>query len=223
MQGKQIPNEDTFTNNGFTLVPLHQNATNNIHNHMMATKVCFAQLGKKAAVKEYGQAAVAAILKEVKQLEGKKTFMAHAIHELTEMERQRALRSITLVTQKRNRIIKGRTVADGRKQRDYIPRDDITSPTISTEALMLSLAIDAHEGRYVATADVEGAYLHADMDDKVIMVFEGEMVDYMIAINPEYEKYVHTTKTEKHFMYVQLLKALYGCIQSALLWFKIFT
>ena len=52
---------------------------------------------------------------------------------------------------------------------------------------MLSLAIDAHEGRYVATADVEGAYLHADMDDMVIMVFEGEMVAYMIAINPEYK------------------------------------
>ena len=45
MQGKQIPNTDTFTNDGFTPVPPHQNAQNNIHNHMMATKACFAQLG----------------------------------------------------------------------------------------------------------------------------------------------------------------------------------
>ena len=62
MQGKQIPNKDTFTNNGFTLVPPHQNTTNNIHNHMMATKAYFAQLSTKATVKEYGQAEVAAIL-----------------------------------------------------------------------------------------------------------------------------------------------------------------
>ena len=70
---------------------------------------------------------------------------------------------------------------------------------------MLSLAIDAHKARY------------ADMDDKVIMLFEGGMVAYMIAINPEYEKYTHTTKKGKCILYVQLLRALYGCMQSALL------
>ena len=165
---------------------------------MMATKPCFAQLGTKTAAKEFGQDTAAAILKEVKQLEGKKIFKARATHELTEMERKRAQCSISLVTKKRDGRIKGR--------RDYIPRDDINSPTISTDALMLSLTIDAHEGRHVATADIEGAYLHADMDDKVIMLFEGEMVAYTIAINPYYEQYVHTTKKGKHILYVQLLK-----------------
>ena len=33
---------------------------------------------------------------------------------------------------------------------------------------MLSLMIDVKEGRDVAAADVEGAYLHADMEDFVI-------------------------------------------------------
>ena len=33
--------------------------------------------------------------------------------------------------------------------------------------------IDALEGRDVATADVPGAYLHADMDDLVIMRLTG--------------------------------------------------
>ena len=104
MQGKRIPTTNTFTNEVFSPVSPYQDSQNNIHNHMMATKACFAQLGTKAGVKEYGQAAVAAILKEVKQLEGKNTFKARAIHELTELERQRALRSITLVTKKRNGI-----------------------------------------------------------------------------------------------------------------------
>ena len=90
---------------------------------------------------------MAAIISEVKQLEGKKCFKARAVKELTRLERERALRSITLVTKKRSGKIKGRTVADGRKQSDYIPHDDIASPTISTEALMISLAIDAQEGR----------------------------------------------------------------------------
>lgn len=38
--------------------------------------------------------------------------------------------------------------------------------------------------RAIATADVEGAYLHADMDEVVIIFFEGGMVNYMVQANP---------------------------------------
>ena len=55
-------------------------------------------------------------------------------------------------------------------------------------------------------------------------MFEGQMVDYMVQANPEkYGPYVHTTKKGKKILYVELLKALYGCIKSALLWYKLFT
>ena len=49
----------------------------------MAIKACFAQLRTKAGVREFGQEAVAAIISEVKQLEGKKCFKAIAVKELT--------------------------------------------------------------------------------------------------------------------------------------------
>ena len=49
-----------------------------------------------------------------------------------------------------------------------IYEEETTSPTVSTDALMISLMIDAKERRDVATADVEGAYLHADMEDFVL-------------------------------------------------------
>jgi hypothetical protein len=105
-----------------------------------------------------------------------------------------------------------------------VTRDESTSPTVSIEALMISLAIDAKEKRKVATADVEGAYLHANMDKTAIMLFEGDMVDYMVQANPKkYGPHVHTTKKGKKLLYVELLKALYGCIKSALLWYNLFT
>jgi hypothetical protein len=76
----------------------------------------------------------------------------------------------------------------------------------------------------VATADKEGAYLHTDMDKTVIMLFEGNMVDYMVQAIPQKSgPHVHTTTKGKNLLYVQLLKALYGCIKSALLWYKLFT
>ena len=55
---------------------------------------------------------------------------------------------------------------------------------------MLSLMIDTKEGRDVATADVEGAYLHADMEDFVILKLAGEAVDIMCQVNPKYKKFV---------------------------------
>jgi hypothetical protein len=39
--------------------------------------------------------------------------------------------------------LKGRTVARGNKQWDYISKEDASSPTVTTEALLLSCIIDA--------------------------------------------------------------------------------
>jgi hypothetical protein len=181
-------------------------------------------MSAKAGVKTFGDKAVDAIIQEYKQLDEKMAFNPIAKESLTLDDRKKALRSITLIKEKRCGRIKGRTVADGRPQRDYIPQEDSTSPTISIEALMLSIAIDANEKRHVATCDVEGAYLHADMTDTVHMVFEDNMVDYMVQANPDrYSPYVTTNKHGKRLLYVELKKALYGCVKSALLWYNLFS
>ena len=44
--------------------------------------------------------------------------------------------------EKRDGSIKGCGVADGRKQRDKIESKDATSPTFSTEVVMLTATID---------------------------------------------------------------------------------
>jgi hypothetical protein len=51
--------------------------------------------------------------------------------------------------QKRDGKIKGRTVAGGNKQHDYISKEDTSSPTVATEAVLLACIIDAEEGRDV--------------------------------------------------------------------------
>jgi hypothetical protein len=151
-------------------------------------------------------------------------FKPRSFESLTPIERKKALRSITLIKEKRCGRIKGRIVADGRSQRGDIDKEAAKSPTVSTEALLISIAIDGKEKRAVATADVEGAYLHADMDDVAFMLFEGEMAEYMLQANPErYGPHVHTTKSgKKLLLYVELQKVLYGCIKSALLCYKLF-
>ena len=74
----------------------------------------------------------------------------------------------------------------------------------------------------MATADVVGAYLHASMPDYVLMKLVGDAVAIMISVNPKYEIFV-VMENGKPVLYLRLLKALYGCVQSALLWYNLFT
>ena len=92
--------------------------------------------------------------------------------------------------QKRSGRIKGRGCADGRKQREFITKEESSTPTISTEALFLTCIIDALEKRDVATTEIPGAFMQADMDEIVNMKIEGKMAQLMKTIDPKkYEKY----------------------------------
>jgi len=54
-------------------------------------------------------------------------------------------------------------------QKGLYEKSQTASPTISTDALLISLIIDAHEKRDVAVADVVAAYLKADMNKYTLM------------------------------------------------------
>ena len=72
-----------------------------------------------------------------------------------------ALRAINTIKQKRCGTIKGRIVSDDIPQRKTYEKKDRLSSTCHNEALMMSLMIEAKEGRFIGTGDVPGAYLHA--------------------------------------------------------------
>ena len=60
--------------------------------------------------------------------------------------------------------IKGQECADGRKQQNWMSKEDIILPTVSTEGLMLTCMIDAMEGCDVATTDILEDFLQTDQD-----------------------------------------------------------
>ena len=86
------------------------------------------------------------------------------------------------MTEKRSGQLKGRTCADGEKQRKYISKEESSSPTVSTENFLTALVIDAREGIDTATCDILGAYLNADMDEFTTMKLEAEIVDMMVKV-----------------------------------------
>eukprot|EP00957_Ditylum_brightwellii_P056140 4256399-Ditylum_brightwellii.AAC.1 len=58
---------------------------------------------------------------------------------------------------------------------------------------MLSCILDAQEGRAVATCDIPGAFMQADMDEVVHMKLKGTMAELLVKLDPGmYRKYIRT-------------------------------
>ena len=95
----------------------------------------------------------------MKQLHFRNTFKPLHWKQLTETQRKTVLESHMFLKEKRDGKIKGRTVAGGNKQRDYISKEDASSPTVTTESVLLSCIIDAEEERDVAVIDIPNAFI----------------------------------------------------------------
>jgi hypothetical protein len=107
-----------------------------------------------------------------------------------------------VIKEKRCGRIKGRIVPDRRPQRALRTKEDASSPTVLTDALMMSILmmsilIDAWEHCDVATADVAGAYLHAKLDNFTLLKMGGGSVDIMCSVCKEYKKDARVKKGKK--------------------------
>jgi len=176
----------------------------------------------KRGLSEYGEAARTAVCDELKQLFIAKKAMHPVMRDdLSQDQRKKIIKSFMFLKAKFDGMgvfekIKARLVANG-SQQDLRPKIETASPTVAMDSVMMCLSIAAKEGRSVATADIGGAYLNADMDDEeVLMELEPALIEVVRTFLPNVDPFVDG----RGKMVVKLDKALYGCVQSALLWYQ---
>ncbi|GFH56495.1 hypothetical protein CTEN210_12971 [Chaetoceros tenuissimus] len=183
----------------------------------------FNQMTATEGIKIFQEQAVAALIKEYKQLNNMCVLGVVDYDSVTAEQKAKALRARNLIKEKRDGKIKGRCCSDGSGQRKFVPREEASSSTMSVESLIALVTIFAFEKRDVAVFDIPVAYLHADLpDDKfALLKFEGQFVDIMLEVNPDFTESVRYEKGKK-VLYCRILKALYGMIESALLGYNMF-
>ena len=181
----------------------------------------FADMSVKKGIQVFGEKAMESVLAENSQFDDKTIFRPLDKKDLTFDQCKNALNLITFMKKKRSGKLKTRACANGRKQRRFIKKKEVSSPTIQLESLLLTLLVDASGGRDVATADIAGAYLMADMKDHAIVKLSGESAEIMCKVNEKYKEFLIYEKG-KPTLCMRLIKALYGCLQSALLWYQTF-
>jgi hypothetical protein len=109
-------------------------------------------------------------------------------------------------------MYKARLVAGGDMQ-DKKLYEDLSSPTVSTSSVFTIAAIAAHEERHVAVVDIGSAFLKCV---PVYMRLDKAMSEYLVQISSKYAEFRQTNAT----ITLLLKKALYGCVESASLWYQ---
>jgi hypothetical protein len=131
------------------------------------------------------------------------------------------LESHIFLKQKRYGKIKGRTVDGGNKQRDYISKENASSPTVATESVLLSSIIDAEEEQYVAVVDIPNAFVQTRAEnekDMALIKIQGILVDILVEIAPDvYKSYVLKDKKGNKQLLAQFQNAMYGTMAASLL------
>ena len=175
----------------------------------------------KAGIKKFGDKGKDAAFVEMEQLHKRDVFKPRNVKELTVEERKKALESLIFITEKRDGRIKARACANGSKQRQWMSKEDTSSPTVSLQSVFMTCAIEAHEGREVAIIDIPNAFVQTPHEgETVIMKVRGELANILVETSPElYKKYLVYEKGVP-VLYLEILKALYGMLESSLLFYK---
>ena len=120
------------------------------------THVILTQMNIREGLLAFGEKGNEAILKELRQLHQKNALLPIMKENLSYEERKKALRYLMFLKEKRDGMIKAWGCADGRPQRQYTSKTDVSSSTVSLEALMLSCAMLRSSGGYTRSFSTRG-------------------------------------------------------------------
>ena len=118
--------------------------------------------------------------------------------------------------------IKVHEVAGGNKQRVFIIKEELSSPTVSTAAVLLSYVIDAHEHWDVANIDILNAFIQTSVkkiEDMATIIVQETLVNVLVEIAPDiYGPYIRTDKKGVKTLNLRCRNAIYGTMVASLLY-----
>ncbi len=99
-------------------------------------------------------------------------------------------------------------MTSGNKQCSYITKEDVSSPTETAKAVMLTCVIDLQEGRDIAVVDIPNLFVQTvvdeeDADHPVIVCIRGPLMDILVSIEPDVDSpYVSINKSGRKVLIV---------------------
>ena len=181
-----------------------------------------AHISIAKALKLYPIDALKSLTDEIDGMLSRKVWKGQLYGNLTEKQKKSVLYSSTIVKEKLDLDgkfikIKSRMVTGGNHQDiNDVPERLRSSPTTATSSVFTIASIAATKNMEVATIDVQQAYLNADMESDIFMWIPSPVSEILCERDPNFRPYMHSNGN----VLVKLMKAQYGCIESAKLWYN---
>jgi hypothetical protein len=179
------------------------------------------QFSLKKGLQEFGMRGSNSVGKEFQQLKDYDVVEPIHTRHLSKIEKDRILNYLMFLKEKANNTVRARGCIDGRPQREYIDKEDASSPMVMTESVMITATVEAKEQRDVATIDVPGAFMQTDNHNTEHVRMVGAMADILIRTDPgKYQEFATKNKKGQTVIVMRLKKALYGTIKAAYLFWQ---
>jgi hypothetical protein len=160
------------------------------------------------------------MIKELDQFNKYGIFERKHLSDLLEKDKKKVLSLLIFLKEKKSEVIKACSCTNRNPQREHVAKKEAVAPAITLDSVFMTSTIDAKESRKVVTVDIPGAFLHAYNKDYIIMKMVGMLAELMVKTNPKlYQQYIILEKC-RAVLYLQLQKALYGMMKSALLFYR---
>ena len=181
-----------------------------------------SHIPQSRARKMFGKLAVEKDVAEIAQLLRRKTFRGVHLRNLTQDQRKQIVRStmfskVKFLPSGEVEKLKSRLVAGGDMQdKNLYDEGDLSSPTVSTTSVFAMAAIAQRENRKLRSFDIGGAFLHAEMKKSVVIRLNPANSRLLVDLDPSYAEFMGEDGT----ILLELLRALYGCIEAPMLWYE---
>ena len=162
-----------------------------------------------------------AIEKELKQMIDLKVWETVAPEQVEAMDKTKLIPSKLFTTNKFGPDglyikTKARLVAGGHRQH-IVEGDDVFSPTVRHETVLVNLNRAAYLDLEIDCLDVTGAFLLAPASGEIHIVLDVQTSKYLTEMYENYKRYLRENGT----IVVRLIKSMYGLKQSSRQWFNL--
>ena len=176
----------------------------------------------KKGIQKYGKRAIDAAMKELQQMLKQGVWSKVRKRDLAKIDWSMVITSFMFLKEKffpdgSFDKLKMRLVGGGHKQ-NKLDYDDISSPTVLLTTVLIILVIAIRRRYVVVTTDIAGAYLNARIKNQnLYMRIDSTLAAILVDLDESYKDYL----LDDGSLIVKLEKALYGCIESAKLWYEL--
>eukprot|EP00957_Ditylum_brightwellii_P149402 11378905-Ditylum_brightwellii.AAC.1 len=150
---------------------------NKMHTMSQGEDYNFIQIDSlKKGINKFGARGRRAVNKEISQLNNRKVWEPIKVEDLTHLN-----------AKKRYNTVKARVCADGGTQWSYIDKEEASSLTAVTEAILITGVIKAKQCCKIMMLDIPNPFAQTPIlegDHKIVMKIRGMLVDALIQLFP---------------------------------------